>query len=92
MPATNLRKIVDAFGFTMCTVICDIEGGEADLVEFDAETLRERVRTLIMEVHPHLGSAVIKDLLAKLQDVGFNIVFTKLDNCVFSNSAFAQEA
>jgi FkbM family methyltransferase len=92
VPATNLRKIVDAFGFTMCTLICDIEGGEADLVEFDAETLRERVRTLIMEVHPHLGSGVIKDLLAKLQHAGFNIVFTKLDNYVFSNSAFAQEA
>ena len=48
----QLRDILDRRGFGTCTLICDIEGGEIDLVEHEIETLRSRVGLIVLEEHP----------------------------------------
>jgi FkbM family methyltransferase len=72
VPSTSLKAIADAAGFDKFSVICDVEGAEAALVEREIDTLRERVRFLLVEIHPD----IIKDegasrLLQRLLDAGF---------------------
>ncbi len=51
----TLKQIVDEFDFDEFTLICDIEGGEVDLVKFDKEILCDRVNTLMIEVHKKMS-------------------------------------
>src|SRR5438128_5850199 len=47
----GLRAVLDNFSYQRCTLICDIEGGESDLIEHDLDLLGQRVETLIIEIH-----------------------------------------
>lgn len=70
--ATSLKAIVDEFDFEEFTLICDIEGGEADLVKFDGDILRDRVATLILEVHENIvGAELVRNMLLNLEEMGF---------------------
>ena len=72
VPTTTLREVVDAFGFDDCTLVCDIEGAEAELVEHEGEVLRSRVRTLLLETHETvLGADRVDRLLADVERLGF---------------------
>jgi hypothetical protein len=72
----TLKQIVDEFDFDEFTLICDIEGGEVDLVKFDKEILRDRVTTLIIEVHKKIvGEEPVKNMLLDLEKMKFNSVY-----------------
>lgn len=87
VPTVSLQEVIDTYGFERCTLICDIEGGEADLIAHEAELLREKVMTIIMETHEiFLGKELIEQMLLKLQVAGFALLHKKDDTCVFRNT------
>lgn len=76
--AITLKQVADKFNFDKFTLICDIEGGEIDMVKFDAEVLRDRVTTLILEVHPYIhGEELIKNMLLDLEKMNFKSAFKR---------------
>ncbi len=79
----DLKSILDQYDFDRCTLICDIEGGEWDLVQNESDTLRDRVATMIVEIHEdYLGEERVKDLFGELRALGFEQVFSELDTFV----------
>lgn len=76
VPATTLSKLHAMAGGGRFSLVCDIEGAEADLVQGDTEALRHCDR-IIMEVHPgyleERGSS-LDTLLGQLAALGFRQV------------------
>lgn len=90
VPAVTLRDVAGQFGFDRFTLICDIEGGEIDLVRFDEDVLRERVETFIVEVHETIaGPAATRGMLARLESLGFEPVFADWETYVLQKRAGA---
>ncbi|MEW6127529.1 MAG: FkbM family methyltransferase [Acidobacteriota bacterium] len=82
----TLKEILDEQQFELCTLICDIEGGERDLINYEIETLKERVKTIILEVHEwSLGKDAVNQTLLKLQRNGFKHLVELGINHVFEN-------
>ena len=50
--STTLEKVVNCFGFKQLTLVVDVEGAEADLVENEIQLMSQVVDTLIVELHP----------------------------------------
>lgn len=75
VPTVRLRDIMDAHGFARCTLVCDIEGAEVDLVTHELDVLRDRVGTIIIETHPGaVGEATVRAMLDQLAGAGFRRV------------------
>lgn len=89
VPTTGLRSILDDFGFDRCALICDIEGGEFDLVNHEADTLRDRVVTLMVEVHEHVAPELAKGFFPKLERIGLRPVEEKEGTYVLQNARLA---
>ena len=86
VPATTLRQILDDHGFRRCTLICDIEGAEVELVRREARTLSTCVETLIMEVHDRLvGDEESAALLETLEQAGFRVIERTWDSVAYRN-------
>jgi FkbM family methyltransferase len=84
VPTTDLRSILDQYQFEACTLICDIEGGESELLRYEADVLKVRVRTLILEVHEwSLGKERVNEMFGELASLGFKEVFSESDTYVF---------
>jgi FkbM family methyltransferase len=74
VPAVQLRDIVRDHGFRRFTLVCDIEGHEYDLVKHESSVL-QMADTIILETHARLiGEEKTRELLNKLQDLGFHII------------------
>lgn len=87
VPAVSLREIVDGFGFERCTLICDIEGEEIELVRRERDVLRERVATLVIEAHPAVtGAEAAQEMLRQLEDLDFVPVFRERDTWALQNT------
>src|SRR4030095_11253575 len=83
----NVDAILDENNFERCTLICDIEGGESDLLQNEAEVLKNRVSTLILEVHEwSLGKERVEEMLSELSDLGFQNKTTELDTYTFQKT------
>lgn len=81
---TSLESILKEYGFETCTLICDIEGGESDLVRHESDVLKNHVSTLILEVHEwSLGKTRVEEIFAELAELGFNTVSAELDTYTF---------
>ena len=81
----TLQAILEQYRFNTCTLVCDIEGGESDLVRYESEILRSRVATLILEVHEWiLGHGRVRELLAEIASLGFRTVAAEGDTYTFS--------
>ena len=92
VPTISLQEVVKQFGFERCSLICDIEGSEIALVQHEAETLKQTVATLIIEVHPWCVQADIIDaMLHRLKSIGFACVYRTSDNYVLQNTACRQK-
>lgn len=90
---TSLRRVLDDAGFGTCTLICDIEGGEMDLVRQEMDVLVARVAILIMETHPaSVGEDATEAMLRALQGVGFTLVSRREATYVFRNGSMAGTA
>ena len=75
VPAISLKEILDQHGFEFCTLICDIEGQEINLVKHEADTLAQRVKTIIIETHEmFVGIDAIERMLFSLEQSGFDVV------------------
>ena len=71
----TLERLLNDHGFERATLICDIEGGELQLVKHELKTLSERVVAIILELHDRIvGDAPTRQMLASLEGVGFEIV------------------
>lgn len=71
----TLQLLLDEMAFEKATLICDIEGTELQLVEHELDVLRDRVHTIIMELHDRMvGDEPTQRMLEKLESVGFRIV------------------
>src|SRR5262249_19430727 len=80
----DLQTILNDRGFEECTLICDIEGGESDLVKHEAEALQDKVTTLILEVHEwSLGKTRVQEIFAELARLGFSTVSSEADTYTF---------
>jgi FkbM family methyltransferase len=78
VPAITLEQVAYDFGFPRCTLICDIEGAEVDLVENEAAVLAKLVDTLILEIHPKImGQARIDAMLAALSQNDFEVIHSQ---------------
>jgi FkbM family methyltransferase len=72
VPAVQLERVLVDAAIEECSLICDIEGTELDLVAREGDCLRRRVRTIVLEVHPEqLGSDGINTLRDELARLGF---------------------
>jgi len=91
--ALSLKDILDNFNDQRCTLICDIEGGEGDLIEQELGVIAARVETLIIEIHEKvLGKEAVDRLIHKLEDAGLPLAHKKWETYVFENSAALRPA
>lgn len=80
----TLQAILEQYHFDGCTLICDIEGGESDLLRYESEALKSKVSTLILEVHEWiLGQGRVRELLADIASLGFRTVASEGDTYTF---------
>ena len=80
----NLRSIIKEYEFDRCTLICDIEGGESDLLRYEADVLGDKVQTIMLEVHEwSLGKDRVSEIFQELNTLGFTEVFKQQDTYVF---------
>lgn len=85
--ATTLAGVLDEFGYQRCSLVCDIEGGEADVVRHELATLTGRVQTFIVEVHRWaIGDDAVDAMIAALREAGFTEVWSRETTHVFQNS------
>jgi FkbM family methyltransferase len=70
--ATTVARVMNEFGFDQFGIICDIEGAESELIIRELPALGERVRYLMVEMHPKiLSTSVVQSLLSQLSVLGF---------------------
>jgi hypothetical protein len=86
VPAIRLQQILDDDAFRRCTLICDIEGTEVELVRREARTLSRCVESLIVEVHDRLvGGEETTALLQTLEQAGCRLIERALDSMALLN-------
>ncbi len=74
-------------GLRRCSVVCDIEGAEVELVRREGDALARVVGTLILEVHPHVsGADTVQMMEHSLSDLGFRTVWKHGEVWVLVNS------
>ena len=84
----RLGQILDRRGFATCTLICDIEGGEIELVQNELETLRSRVELIVLEEHPEYCAEPVRAGMFKLlAGNGFESIDALRKVHVFRNAA-----
>ncbi len=72
MPAVTLAAILDQAGFPTASLVADMGGAEATLVEREPDVLRLRIRWFIFEFHPPiLGPVRTEKLFDDLRAIGF---------------------
>lgn len=72
---TTISEIMSDAGFEEVGIVCDIEGAELDMIQKEFPMLGERIRFLMIEMHPLLlGSDVVDDLVHQLTEhLGFSL-------------------
>jgi FkbM family methyltransferase len=93
VPSIRMRQIVDEYGFDRCTLICDIEGGEMDLVKFESDVLKDHVEMLIVEIHGwRVGEERADEMSRTLELAGFETIHEYGATKVFRNTRLAQRS
>ena len=84
---TTMKETADAAGFDQFSLICDIEGAEAALVDREIDSLRERVPFILIEVHPGvIGSDAVTEMICELESTGFVVLDQCGDNFVLTRA------
>ena len=77
VPSIQLESVLDQFGFSICSLICDIEGAEYEMILNEIDCLRRHVRLIVLETHPSIIQPdLIQKMLARLDEAGFKCVRT----------------
>ena len=93
VPTITLARILDEYGFDRCTLICDIEGGEMDLVKNEADVLRRHVEQLVVEIHGwRVGHDQAEQMIRTLEQIGFERLCEKGATSVFRNVGLPADA
>ncbi len=72
VPAITLNELFTRYEMDGCTLVCDIEGEECEMVRNELPMLSQHVSTIMMETHPKLiGQAKTDEMIAALTSVGF---------------------
>lgn len=83
VPAITLEAILDKHQFQTCTLVCDIEGGEIDLIKYESSIIKKMVSTIFVEVHPDFtGQTAVDEMVAELVSLGFEIMLNRWSNIV----------
>jgi hypothetical protein len=83
---TYLAKIMDEAGFDDFSLICDIEGAEANLVAHELSLIADRAKFVLVEIHPAiLGESGADRIVESLTGAGL-----RLAERVGSNWAFVR--
>ena len=70
-------------GFAEAGIVADIEGAEADVIERELPQLGDRIRFLMVEMHPAiLGGERVDCLVHDLRAIGF-VLKQQLGDCMF---------
>jgi len=81
-----LREIVEEYGFDTCSLVCDVEGAEMELVRREPQVLQEHVALLIVEIHGWLvGIDRGAETVRTLERIGFQCLHEKDGTYVFRN-------
>ena len=82
----SLRRIIDEYGFDTCTLVCDIEGGEMELVQHESQVLQDHVEMIIVEIHGwRVGHDQAEEMIRTLERIGFRSVHEQDEIHVFRN-------
>jgi FkbM family methyltransferase len=86
VPTVSLRRIIDEFGFDTCTLVCDIEGGEMELVRHESQVLQDHVGMIIVEIHGwRVGHDLAEETIRTLERIGFRSLHEQDATHVFRN-------
>ena len=64
--STNLQRLVEEYDFNKFALICDIEGGEIDLINNELEFLKRKCLFMIIEFHNLEGAKKARRVLLKV--------------------------
>jgi FkbM family methyltransferase len=88
VPAVTLADLIGRTGFQACTLICDIEGAESEMLEREGHVIRAHVRHLMMELHPsRYGEAGVRRIRDGLAGLGFHQKWERASVSVWETSA-----
>jgi FkbM family methyltransferase len=74
VPSITLERIVSRPGFERFSLICDIEGAEAELVRHELAFIADRVAFVLVEIHPRiLGDHGVDEVVNALLGAGFQL-------------------
>lgn len=93
VPAVTLGEVLERRGFERCTLVCDIEGAEVELIEREREVLKRRVETVIIETHDRMlgAAAPAGGTRRALEAIGFEAVYESGDVYVFRNRLLTRD-
>jgi FkbM family methyltransferase len=88
VPALTFADLLRRSGFEQCSLVCDIEGAEHDLIRREGRLLAQVVGTMILEVHPTVaGVDRVNALRDDLRALGFDPVWSHDDVWVLSRKS-----
>jgi len=86
VPVVSLEQILEDHGFRTCSLVCDIEGGEMELVRREPQVLQQHVAMIIVEIHGwRVGWEQGAEMIRTLEDIGFRCLNEKDGTYVFRN-------
>ena len=84
VPSTTLGQIVAEAGFDGFSLICDIEGAEADLVAHELNLIARQAMFVLVEIHPSiLGEKGASQVVDSLTHAGFRLAERAGSNWAF---------
>ncbi len=92
VPTLTLQSVIERFGFDRCTLVCDIEGSEIELVAREIATLRSRVAMIVIEEHPEYCDAESRSaMFGELAAAGFATLDTLRKVRVLRNAQLSRQ-
>ena len=86
VPTVTLEEIIDEYGFETCSLVCDVEGAEMEMVRHEPQALQDHVALLIVEIHGwRVGQDRGAQTIQRLQQIGFHCLHEKDGTYVFRN-------
>jgi FkbM family methyltransferase len=81
--ATTVSSLLAETNFCRAGLVCDIEGGEEDIISREMPILGDRIKFFLAEMHPHLlGEDTVRKLMNNLVALGFTLR-EQIGSCVF---------
>jgi len=72
VPTIRLGSLFEKYGIAKCSLVCDIEGAEYEMIKNELPVISEHVLSMIIEVHPSLiGREDTLEMLSALVLSGF---------------------